>query len=388
MPPKPPAKKAADPPTAVQAAPLEPAPAAAAPVDDAPQPKLGVSTLTPGNTKLCMTRGRAHHIATSSRDSRTWVLGGWEGVDDTTVSGIRQSEAPHVLSLAPLQDQWVAVDAVGDAHPGTSQAAGVDVGDAVLVYGGWDGTKRVGRTSIFSYEDARWAAFVTSDGGDAVHPPPLTFHSASYLPKKVFVFGGNHSDGQSNDMYVLDLTTTQWHQCPTLGAPPKRSSHTACVLSENFIAVFGGRGGPDGSTVLQDTALFDGTSQHWVIGSKVEGPSPPARYGHAAINAREKMVISGGIGADGECLTDIWMLHLVRPGVMSWTKLATEGDALHGRCGHSLTWVTSNRLLVLGGRKDPYTTIASSQLLDLSALLPKEDDDVSSKLSRSGPTPT
>ena len=258
------------------------------------------------------------------------------------------------------------------------------MGDAILVYGGWDGTKRIGTTSIFSYEDARWAPFVTSDAGDSVNPPALTFHSATYVPKKVFVFGGNHQDGQSSDMYVLDITTTQWHMCPSLGAPQKRSSHAAAVLSEGFVAIFGGRGGQDGTTVLQDTALFDATSQHWVIGSKVEGPSPPARYGHAAIRAREKVVVVGGIGVDGECLSDAWMLSLIRPGVMSWTKLQLEGDQITGRCGHSLSWISTNQLLVYGGRKDSYNTIAVVQILDFSSVLPKEDDATSSHLSQSG----
>lgn len=381
MPPKPPAKKSPDVPPPV-AAPLDLAPVAPG-IDEPPTAKLGVVTLVPANTKLCMAKGRAHHVAASSRDARTWVLGGWEGVDET-LSGIRQAEAPNVLSLAPLSDQWVAVDAAGDSHPGVSQAAGVDVGDAVLVFGGWDGTKRVAQTSIFTYEDARWVPFVTSDAGDSVNPPPLTFHSATYLPKKVFVFGGNHADGQSNDTFVLDLTTTQWHQCPNLGAPQKRSSHVAGVVGENTIAVFGGRGGADGTTVLQDTALFDATSQHWVIGAKVEGPSPPARYGHAAVSAREKLIVMGGIGADGECLSDIWMLQLVRPGVVGWTKLQTEGDALQARAGHSLTWLNPSRLFVLGGRKDAYATLTSSQLIDFASLFPKDDDDISSKLSQNG----
>lgn len=220
----------------------------------------------------------------------------------------------------------------------------------------------------------KWKTLETT--GDK--PPPLTFATGvcALGGKRFAVYGGNGAEGPSSDVYILDLTTLHWRQLPSAGCPPKRSSHSACVVRDSMMVVFGGRGVSDLSSLslsdglggvsslqnandnttnsksskldakaqaallaaqqnqqqqalpqfantpllMNDFGVFDIASSHWQIGLRVEGLAPPARYGHTAVSTAggNHIVIFGGIGDQGNLLNDCWVLSFDKPGTIVW----------------------------------------------------------------------
>ena len=237
---------------------------------------------------------------------------------------------------------WTVLDSIpGEPHPGTSQAAAVELGGAVLFYGGWDGFRRHNAVTLFSLQELRWKPFPTV--GDVI-PPPLSFHACCGHGRRFFVFGGELNEGgYCGDLHILDLTTTQWAIAPSSGAPAKRVSHTMSVLQGSYVVVFGGRAA-DGAA-LGDVAVFDITNNHWVLGVKVNGVGP-ARFGHASVAVTaNKILIYGGIGPKAvtsaaaplskgekqpvvdqssyEPQSDVWLLTLHKPNSVSWERVQT-----------------------------------------------------------------
>uniref|UniRef100_A0A7S1LPF3 Galactose oxidase n=1 Tax=Neobodo designis TaxID=312471 RepID=A0A7S1LPF3_NEODS len=325
-------------------------------------------------------------------DQRILVFGGWGGG-----ATARHVDTIHQLDVGTAL--WSEVEATGDPHPGTSQAAAVDVGQALLFFGGWDGSKRTNELTLYQTDTQSWAPFATV----GERPPALTGHTMTVVGKRVYVYGGNSTEGQSGDVHVLDLTATAWGVAATLGAPPKRSSHSACVVHDTMIVVIGGRGespsvgapppvpanpkdpasvaaaaaaaanaAPAPAPLLNDVAVFDASSSHWAINAKVaeSSPVPPARSGHSATAVGSNVVVFGGMGENGQLLNDLWVLQTERITAMTWLKVATDGPPPSIRCSHGAVDSLSC-VYIVGGRTDAYGEVSSQvYALNTDALAP------------------
>jgi hypothetical protein len=350
----------------------------------------------PSNT----TPGRCSAVAMLV-EQRLIVFGGWGGAA-AQAAGSPAAVSSHVDTIHQLDlgsNVWAEVDATGDAHPGTSQAAAVDVGGAILFFGGWDGKRRTNEVSLFQIDTQTWTPFATV----GERPPALTGHTCSVVGKRMYVYGGNSVDGQNGDVHVLDLTATAWGVAASLGAPPKRSSHSACVVHDHLIVIFGGRGespsisaappvpanpkdaaavaaaaaaaasaAPIPAPLLNDVAIFDASSSHWAINAKLaEGsPVPAPRSGHSATAVGTNALIFGGMTDGGQLLNDLWVLRTERTNAMLWQLVATEGPPPSIRASHcavdSLSYV-----YIVGGRTDAFGGVSSQvYALGTDALAP------------------
>lgn len=312
-------------------------------------------------------QGRCYSVGAFYED-KMYVFGGWGGAGRTALSSSSADTSPpqnrggpvakaakyvdtsrpsaahctEVIRFDTTVGVWTVLDSIpGEPHPGTSQASAVELGGAVLFFGGWDGYRRHNAVTLFSLQELRWKQFPTI--GD-VTPPPLSFHACCGHGRRFFVFGGELNEGgYCADMHILDLTTTQWAVAPSSGAPPRRVSHTMSVLQGSYVIVYGGRAA-DG-TALGDVAVFDITNNHWVLGVKVSGVGP-ARFGHAAVVVTaNKVLVFGGMGPKATPPTnapagkgdkqpavdqslyepqgDVWLLTLQKPNAVSWERVQT-----------------------------------------------------------------
>ncbi len=76
------------------------------------------------------------------------------------------------------------------------------------------------------------------------------------------MFGGASLDGPSNDLYVFDTESGEWDRPRVSGqAPFPREMHTAVMVDEKTMAVYGGRGA-DGN-VRADCILLDTETMTW-----------------------------------------------------------------------------------------------------------------------------
>lgn len=73
-------------------------------------------------------------------------------------------------------------------------------------------------------------------------PPPRSFSKIAFEPKtKLFViFGGEHMDYATNDLWVFDLAKRRWFQRHPEGAPPPRCDAHLDALGDGRVVMYGG----------------------------------------------------------------------------------------------------------------------------------------------------
>ena len=208
--------------------------------------------------------------------------------------------------------------------------------DNVIVFGGaaFEGAAR----SLLHMNDT-WQLCV-SDGWVWTHlatptpPTPRCAHSMVWRcgANTIYVFGGRGARDAANDLYVLELddlaaynlarkssrhTTVappSWTKIPAIGAPPRRSGHSAVMFDNASMVIHGGRGVQD---ELRDTWVYHCASQVWVEVRTEATPAP--RVHHTAICITHLMYIYGGSvktvttteGKTDVCLTDCTAMYSI-----------------------------------------------------------------------------
>lgn len=120
-------------------------------------------------------------------------------------------------------------------------------------------------------------------------------HSAILADTQLVLFGG-HYYGKGgfvylNDVHVLDVETSTWHDVRCAGEPPPpRYGHTSTLVGRRMF-VFGGKG--ENNAIMKDMYFLDLDEWCW---SKVNPTttSPHARFDHADVLIGSKIVIFGG----------------------------------------------------------------------------------------------
>eukprot|EP00741_Cyanophora_paradoxa_P001154 tig00000459_g1112.t1 len=180
-------------------------------------------------------------------------------------------------------------------------------------------------------------------------PSPRYGHSAVALgDSQMLVFGGwgfdmlSNGEGHLSDLYLLPTDTMKWERIAASGpTPPARYGHAAVMVDAKHMLVFGGWGaGP----LLNDAWLLDVESMRWAP-LKVRGRPPSGRAHHTATLHGSRVYVIGGY--DGQTyLDDVWFLDLA---AYEWRKVRTTGEQFPARAGHSATPISSHEILIYGG---------------------------------------
>ncbi|KAI9228094.1 MAG: hypothetical protein DHS80DRAFT_16126 [Piptocephalis tieghemiana] len=183
-------------------------------------------------------------------------------------------------------------------------------------------------------------------------PPPLAGASTTTVGDTLYLFGGRlvSTRKMTNELYTLNLTTLVWKHHPSIPgdeAPEPRYFHSADVVSNGRILIFGGMGqrrsassassiisssttsthtpppvaSTDTSVVLNDIVILEtaGGRLRWVR-PPVQGPSPAPRYAHLttasplALNPIPHLRIIGGQDLRNNYVEEVFELNLA-----SWT---------------------------------------------------------------------
>ncbi|ETL25050.1 hypothetical protein L916_21058, partial [Phytophthora nicotianae] len=171
------------------------------------------------------------------------------------------------------------------------------VGNEVVVFGGSGGRNRQSSVHILDSDDWNWKA-VKVEGKP---PSARTYHSAVAVgDDKIVYFGGNDSSKSFNAVHVLQkvekkgsgVVWSWFHPC-VVGVPPQeRTGHSATLLSDGKILVFGGwdpqRDDASAPTsVFSDAFLLDTNTWEWQPAAYTdEGSADTAlrgRVGHGAV---------------------------------------------------------------------------------------------------------
>ncbi|THH29913.1 hypothetical protein EUX98_g4262 [Antrodiella citrinella] len=141
-------------------------------------------------------------------------------------------------------------------------------------------------------------------------------HSASLSQDKIWIVGGQKTDGSGNafsDHYVFDPTVPSFTQLLSTGGPPDVVGHTSVVLPNGQLLVFGGYSPSQQSLVPLSTVWVLDTTQsdaNWSTLPVASSSVPPSRRDFAAtLLDNGKVVIHGGADATLQSLlSDGWIL--------------------------------------------------------------------------------
>ncbi|KAK8778674.1 hypothetical protein V5799_019986 [Amblyomma americanum] len=195
-------------------------------------------------------------------------------------------------------------------------------------------------------------------------PPGTSGALARALGDAMYLFGGFHTDRNTNQLYRLDLTTLLWDVVEARGHRPTPCDKMAGWTHRDCLYVFGGFGTtpspgvarpPDFAYVHDMQAPWRGwTNQlvkfdthtntwNWPL---YKGRAPVARAAHAAAQIGSQVFIFGGRHQQSR-LNDIHRLDLDS---MQWSgTLDTIGEKPCGRSWHSFTALSEHRIVLYGG---------------------------------------
>jgi len=139
----------------------------------------------------------------------------------------------------------------------------------------------------FDFINSKWEIILTNASISSREA-----HSFVEYKDKFYVFGGLTIEGQTNDLYSIDIgLTNTWTRISCQGEIPiPRAFHTSNIY-KNFIYIFGGHNTSDGW--LEDFYEYDiDTSTFNIITNN--GTPPSKRGGHKSIIKDGLISICGG----------------------------------------------------------------------------------------------
>jgi hypothetical protein len=170
----------------------------------------------------------------------------------------------------------------------------------------------------------------------------------------VLLWGGMSKGGglSSDSIWVLEPRANAWTELLAPDTAPSPRSHHAMAYDpgSETVLLFGGIGGPDGGTTLNDTWVYDTDKNSWSEVHPV-GESPPARHGHTMVYdpGSRNILLFGGALKDSSSQegVDTWAYDAR---AKTWTELHPLGALPSARCYHSTVWdPVARRVFLFGG---------------------------------------
>eukprot|EP00941_MAST-03F_sp_MAST-3F-sp1_P002469 g2469.t1 len=163
--------------------------------------------------------------------------------------------------------------------------------------------------------------------------------------------------GQSSfEWKIPKLKNDDPSEGPAKPKPKARWNHSAVLFGENCIFLFGGL--HSGEKRLNDCWIFDSITQLWTSPEYLQQQNdlPSPRGGHTAtMIGDDKMYVFGGFGGPGFArreLCDMYMLDMSNSDSMTWKKILSKGKVPSSRSGHCATATTKekeHKIFIMGG---------------------------------------
>ncbi|XP_076026913.1 kelch repeat-containing protein [Genypterus blacodes] len=238
---------------------------------------------------------------------------------------------------------WVAAETLAEGPTPEGRIGHTAVYDSdsrqIFVFGGSKNKKWFNDVHILDTQSWKWT-MVEAHG----KVPPLAYHSCSMFRGELFVLGGvfplpnPEPDGCSDSLYIFDPHLSIWYQPIVTGDKPSpRSGHSACVIQERKIYVFGGWDTP---VCYNDMYMLDlGLMEFSVVKTAGGAPSPRSWHGSVVLSDT-KFLIHGGYNGNN-ALSDTFIFDT---DTNTWTEV-TNPEFSVPRAGHSMiTVATAGRL--------------------------------------------
>lgn len=208
-----------------------------------------------------------------------------------------------------------------------------NVGNELYLFGGWNGRRYINHGLRFNVETLE---LVEEQPSNRLLPPPRRDHTLCAMGSCLLLFGGWSHQYDGNELWLLSPNNGwQWQDIDVLGnAPCSRRGHSANVIGCDMF-VFGGLFGS--TKYLNDLHIFNGAERQWIQPQVVGLNRPPPRAWHSAnVVADSQIVIYGGCSGRGDFLNDIWVFDTVG---FFWFQIECQGPTPLPRCAHSMVKV-------------------------------------------------
>ncbi|KAM9424064.1 kelch repeat-containing protein [Pholidichthys leucotaenia] len=229
---------------------------------------------------------------------------------------------------------WVAAETLAEGPTPEARIGHTAVYDSdsrrIFVFGGAKNKKWFNDVHILDTQSWKWT-MVEAQG----QVPPLAYHSCSMFQGELFVLGGvfprpnPEPDGCSDSLYIFDPHLSIWYQPFVTGDKPSpRSGHSACVMQERKIYIFGGWDTP---VCFSDMYMLDlGLMEFSAVKTTGKAPSPRSWHGSAVLSDT-KFLIHGGYNGNN-ALSDTFIFDT---DTNTWTEVTVPQLSVP-RAGHSI----------------------------------------------------
>jgi hypothetical protein len=193
-------------------------------------------------------------------------------------------------------------------------------------------------------------------------PSARSQHTAVSTGTEMIVWGGDNGTTRLGDGARYNPSTDTWTVLPSTGAPSARARHVAALVGTKMI-VWGGTA--DGISPLGDGAVYDTTSGAWTAISAVNAPT--ARFSPSIVSTGTEVIIFGGVGTGATTLSTGARYN---PSTDVWTSLPTTANVPSVRYQHVASWMsnvgTSGRMFIWGGNSGT-ATLNTGSVYDLAS---------------------
>ncbi|CAG2175821.1 unnamed protein product [Oppiella nova] len=200
------------------------------------------------------------------------------------------------------------------------------------------------------------------------------------------MFGGYNEEGNSNQLYRLNVRTLKWKLLNPSGNRPVACDKSVCWHYNQRIYIFGGYGCIPDTDDYNYQFVFDPKS-HWhykrgwnnqlvyydIEGDQwvwphVEGIAPLPRAAHAAAIVSHQVFIFGG-RHQGLRMNDIYSIDMRQ---MSWNEVmaydTNESIVPIGRSWHSFTPLSDQQIVLYGGFSQDNRPLSDCWILDIQSM--------------------
>jgi len=290
--------------------------------------------------------GRVAAAAASIEGDRLYVFGGFapddEGHGIGGASGVRYTNAMHVLDLRSQPPRWRALTAEGAAAPEHAPSPRRDAtltfwpannGGALFAFGGWDLFEVHGDLRRFQLQPPEWTNASTPATGDAAadessgYPQPLPrrghsctlVHGQTSSHSSMLLYGGCLGlSTYLDDLWSWSDHEKRWCIVEASGeAPGPRAWHSATAIGAmgHLLVILGGRSA-EGCGL--GPHLLDGATSRWAAVRLPLKKGCFTRHSHTAtlVGAAPRgslgvLLVFGGRGEQDELLGDLISLDVL-----------------------------------------------------------------------------
>lgn len=263
----------------------------------------------------------------------------------------------------------------------------VSYGRYIIVWGGYSSESNfefylpANEIWVYSTENRIWHC-LKSEPQDC--PFEVSGACACCHGDSVYVFGGHGGQGNSNELYRLDLKTSTWHLLESDQLYPSPRDKAVAWFYDKQFYCFSGFGPSingyltDNGTYVEDTdstmwprrgwnnqlLIYDTEKGEWT-NPKCKGDVPLPRAASAVARIDSDVFLFGGRHRTTR-MNDLHCLDLL---TLTWTgELRTVGCLPCGRSWHSLTALSNQRLFLYGGFDPNNVPLSDGWILSIPTL--------------------